>query len=129
MIDNNLSIEELEDNYWNEPTLQSYVITTCYKARKKPIRLLSNEEVRLLIGQKIGLKYILALAVNTLKKEPLIEVEYFGGDLLLSLLRLELNDWKTNPIELNNFLILLQENQDKIEMCAEIPKKLIEKYL
>ena len=37
MIDTNMSIEELENDFWGEPTFGSYVVTTCHKARQKPI--------------------------------------------------------------------------------------------
>ena len=50
MIDTNRSIEELEDDYRGEPTFGSYVVTTCHRARQKPIKFLSNEEIRCLIG-------------------------------------------------------------------------------
>ena len=49
MIDTNKSIEELEDDYRGEPTFGSYVVTTCHRARQKPIKFLSNEEIRCLI--------------------------------------------------------------------------------
>ena len=48
MIDTNKSIEELEDDYRGEPTFGSYVVTTCHRARQKPIKFLSNEEIRCL---------------------------------------------------------------------------------
>ena len=74
MTDINKAIEELENDYWGEPTFGSYVIKTCHKARQKPIKALSNEEIRCLIGQKIGLKYLLPAAVDILKNEPLIDI-------------------------------------------------------
>ena len=128
MIDTNKSIEELENDYWGEPTFGSYVVTTCHKARQMPIRLLSNEEIRCLIGQKIGLRYLLPIAVDILKSEPMIDVTYFEGDLLLALLRLELSDWENNPVELKEFITVLKDNCAQIEMCEDIPSTLVEKY-
>lgn len=128
MIDINKSIEELDNDYWGEPTFDSYVITTCHKARQKPLKLLSNEEIRCLIGQKIGLRFLLPIAVETLKNEPLIDVTYFEGDLLLTLLRLDIEDWQDNEDELKHFIVILQSNRPQIEMCNEIASGLIEKY-
>ena len=45
MIDISKSTEELENDYWDEATFDSYVITTCHKARQKPLKFLSNEEI------------------------------------------------------------------------------------
>ena len=129
MMDINKSIEELENDYWGEPTFDSYIITTCHKARQKPIKSLSNEEIRCLIGQKIGLRFLLPIAVNILKNEPLIDITYFEGDLLLTLLRLDTSDWEDNQNELQLFNIVIQDNRLQIEKCKEIQSELIEKYI
>ena len=129
MIDTNKSIEELENDYWDDPALDSYVITTCHKARQKPIRSLSNEEIRCLIGQKTGIKYLLPIAVGIVKKEPFIDITLFEGDLLLQLLRLDINDWKYNPNELQIFITIIFDNRSQIEISEDIPSELIEKYI
>ena len=129
MIDINKSIEELENDYWGDPALDSYVITTCHKARQKPIRSLSNEEIRCLIGQKTGIKYLLPIAVGIVKKEPFIDITLFEGDLLLQLLRLDINDWKYNPNELQIFITIIFDNRSQIEISEDIPSELIEKYI
>ena len=129
MIDTNKSIEELENDYWGDPALDSYVITTCHKARQKPIRSLSNEEIRCLIGQKIGLKYLLPIAVGIVKKEPLIDITLFEGDLLLNLVRLDISDWEYNPNELQIFITIIFDNRSQIEISEDIPSELIETYI
>lgn len=129
MIGNEMSIEELEQDYWREPTFNSYVVTTCHKARQKPIKLLSYEEIRCLIGQKIGLRFLLPIAIDILQTNPLIDVTYYDGDLLIVVLRLDIDDWKYNQDELKTFITILQENRSKIEMCEEISKELVNKYI
>ena len=129
MIDTNKSIEELENDYWGDPALDSYVITTCHKARQKPIRSLSNEEIRCLIGQKTVIKYLLSIAVGIVKKEPLIDITLFEGDLLLNLLRLDISDWEYNPNELQIFITIIFDNRSQIEISEDIPSELIEKYI
>ena len=129
MIDINKSIEELENDYWGDPALDSYVITTCHKARQKPIRSLSNEEIRCLIGQKTGIKYLLPIAVGIVKKEPFIDITLFEGDLLLNLLRLDISDWEYNPNELQIFIIIIFDNRSQIENSEDIPSELIETYI
>lgn len=117
------SLEELENDYWDKPRYKSYVVTTCFAARKKPLSELSNEEIRLLIGQKLGLKYLLPLAVDILKADPLIEVTFYPGDLLKQLLMLKTEDWDDNKIERDSFLKILMDNRSKILENADIPKQ------
>ncbi|MDE6672938.1 MAG: hypothetical protein K2K16_12215 [Ruminococcus sp.] len=122
------SIEELENDYWCEPNFSSYVSETCHSARKKTITKLLYEEIRLMIGQKIGLKYLLPIAVSILEKNPLIEVTFFKGDLLIQLLRLDIIDWKYNKMDLHKFRTIILDNYSLIKSCEEIPIKMTEKY-
>lgn len=124
----NKSIEELENDYRSETEFSSYVSETCHSARKKTITKLSYEEIRLMIGQKIGLKYLLPVAVSILEKNPLIEVTFFKGDLLIQLLRLDIADWKDNKTDLDKFITIILDNYSLIESCEEIPIKMTEKY-
>jgi hypothetical protein len=128
MVDLNKSIEELENDYWGEPTHDTYIIVTCHEARQKPIESLSDEEIRCLIGQKIGLKYLLPIAIEMLADDPLVCVTHFEGDLLLALLRLDARDWADNQDELKNLKKIIQDNISDIEVSEEIPSELLENY-
>lgn len=107
----------------------SYVSETCNNARQKTTDKLSYEEIRLMIGQKIGLKNLLPVAVSILEKNPLIEVTFFEGDLLKQLLRLDVAEWKDNKTDLDNFRKIILDNYSLIKSCEEIPAKMTEKYL
>lgn len=114
------SIEELENDFWGEPEFGSYVVTACHRARKKPLSELSAEEIRLLVGQRIGLKYILPLAVELIQSEPLLEVTFFEGDLLCQLLRLEEVHWRDNEAEFERFKRIVRDNYEVIMGCGEV---------
>jgi hypothetical protein len=47
------------------------------------------EDLRIMIGQKIGLLHLLPLAIKILKHDPLAEGDYYPGDLLTSVIRAE----------------------------------------
>lgn len=115
------SIEELENDFWEDSNFGSYVVQTSQRARKKPLSQLSKEEVRLLIGQKIGLRYLIPVALSILREDPLVETRYFEGDLLLQLLRLSEEDWKHSGEDLESFRTLIRENLSLIRSCPEIP--------
>ena len=85
-LDENL--ETLENENWGPPTFPSYVVTTCYEMRTIPLKQLTTEHLRLAIGQKFSLPYLIPLALEKLQHNPLLSVSFFDGDLLKNLLSL-----------------------------------------
>lgn len=126
---NDKSIEELENDYWEDSDFNSYVVETTQNARKKPVSQLSDEEIRLLIGQKIGLKYLIPIALSLISKDLLVEVTFYKGDLLSQLLKLSYNDWEHNEEDLKYFQKIINDNLTLIQSCDEISNDLIAKYL
>ena len=126
---NDKSIEELENDYWEDSDFNSYIVLTTQNARKKPVSQLSDEEIRLLIGQKIGLKYLIPIALSLISKDPLVEVTFYKGDLLSQLLKLSYNDWEHNEEDLKFFQKIVNDNLTLIQSCDEISNDLIAKYL
>lgn len=62
--------------------------------RRKPLESLTDGEVRLAVGQKVGFPHILELAIQRLRAHPLIEGDYYPGDVLAALIRLDEGDWE-----------------------------------
>ncbi len=129
MIIDEMSIEALESQYWDDIEFDSYVVRTAQEARKKPLSKLSKEEIRLLIGQKIGLKYVIPKAIDLLEQNPLIEVYYYEGDLLSNMLKLSFDDWCDNYDQLHSFQIILEKNLPSILVSEEISSDLVKKVL
>lgn len=95
--DTSKSIEELEQIVWTPPILQSYVAKTCFDIRRKPLRDLTNEELRVGLEQHVGVEYLVSLAIEQLESKPLLEARLYRGDLLRSLLDLPIDYWVCNP--------------------------------
>jgi hypothetical protein len=51
------------------------------------------EELRTMIGQGIGLPWFIPLALEHLEENPLVEGDYFPGDLLLKVLTISPEFW------------------------------------
>ena len=100
----NKSLEELENNFWGESLINSTVALKCHALRKIPIEKLSVEDLRFLIGQKIGLRFLVPLALELLESNPLTAGEIYKGDLLVSVSATPEEFWAENP-ELNNQLV------------------------
>ena len=84
---NHLSLEQLEKDIWPAPDFPSHLVTRCHALQKKPLCDLEVEDLRMLIGQAIGLDFLLPAALAILEKDPLAEGDFFAGDLLIALVR------------------------------------------
>jgi hypothetical protein len=82
------SIAELEGVDWPEPgPTTSPHFVRCYELRKKPISSMTIQDLRVLIGQDIGLEYLVPSALSAVEKDPLLEAEHYKGDLLAVILQ------------------------------------------
>ena len=50
-----------------------------------------------MIGQNIGLPFLVPLALEQLRENPLAEGNYYAGDLLVNVLRVEPQFWSETP--------------------------------
>lgn len=103
------SIETLENHAWEHPTHDTHVVRECHRLRKVPLQDLHVEDLRLLVGQNIGLKWLVPLALERLEKDPLLEGDYYPGDLLHSILQIESSYWQQFPQMLNAAKKLTQQ--------------------
>lgn len=92
------SIEELEGDFWGEPQApRTRLIEEVHRLRRTPIRELTVEDLRLLIGQTVALDVVVPLAVQRLEDDPLTEGDLFRGDLLAAVLRVPTVFWTSHP--------------------------------
>ncbi len=91
------TLDVLDPPAWGEPEFQSHLVTTCHRLRTKPIGEFSTEDLRIMIGQQIGLEHLVPLALAKVEGNPLCEGDFFPGDLLLALLRAETTFWAEYP--------------------------------
>lgn len=81
------SLEALEGAVWPAPDFDSSVVTRVHQLRKVPLGGLGVEDLRLLIGQKVGLGLLLPLALDVLEEEPFASGDFYPGDLLFAVTR------------------------------------------
>ena len=87
------TLDDLDPPAWGEPTLDSHLVTTCHRLRRKPLGEYSVEDLRIMIGQRIGLDWLVPLALEVLEREPLAAGDFYPGDLLGSVLRIGSEFW------------------------------------
>src|SRR6186713_1363074 len=118
-LDRTKTLDALEAARWGEPPVDSYLVSTIHRLRKKPIGEFSVEDLRLMIGQGIGLRFLVPLSLEAVERSPLAEGDYYPGDLLASLLRVEPGFWAIEW-EWRDRLAAV------IDSLTDIPKELVE---
>jgi hypothetical protein len=91
------SLQELEHKDWGEPAYDSYLVTTIHRLRQVPLREFTVEDLRIMIGQNIGLQYLVPLALEHLRRNPSAQGDYYPGDLLKMVLDADAEFWQNHP--------------------------------
>jgi hypothetical protein len=104
LFDRTKSLKQLESVTWPTSDLQSHVVKQSLKLREVPLSKLGVEDLRLLIAQSIGLRFLVPIAIEKLNANPLVEGAYYPGDLLDSLANLPDSFWSEHP-DLNNLFV------------------------
>jgi hypothetical protein len=113
--DLSLTLDQLENTDWGEPTYSSYLVRTCHALRKKPLQDFTIEDLRIMIGQNISLDYLMPLAVRELSKNILAEGDFYAGDLLKVVLSAEGGFWERHPGMWQRMLAIFQQNSATFE--------------
>ncbi|NRR93525.1 hypothetical protein HSX10_18285 [Winogradskyella undariae] len=115
MRTNSKSIEELENDYWKEESeFPTNLIKRCFEYRKIKISKLSVEQIRLLISQKIGIEFLIGIALEKLEQNIVIEGDLYAGDLLDSVSKIPTEFWNKNSTVFLNFKNIFESNKEKI---------------
>lgn len=92
-FDRDKSLQQLDGQDWGEPAYDSHLVTECHRLRRVRLSGFSVEDLRIMIGQSIGLRYLVPLALEQLRRKPLAAGDYYAGDLLAAVLRADPNFW------------------------------------
>ena len=110
------TIERLEKKIW-EPLNQdecSSLVTTCNALRKKQLCNFSTGDLRIMIGQEIGLKYLIPLAFERLSEDLFAEGNYFEGDLLKNVLEINPEFWSDHETYRQQLEGLIEDRRDEL---------------
>ena len=103
------TLTDLEGKDWVPPTYDSPLVTKCHRLRHVPLKDLSTEDLRLLIGQEIGLPFLVPLALDHLSDNPWAEGHMYPGDLLKAVVTVSPSFWQENPELVPRFQSVLDE--------------------
>jgi hypothetical protein len=113
------------------PSDATSLIRRCHKLRTKPLRDLTVEDLRIMIGQQVALNRLVPIALDRLRPDPLMEGDCYPGDLLASMLRVDAAFWKRSPdleVELRKLTKDLRERTELEPGLRELIKTFIQDH-
>ena len=92
-----LTLTQLEHHDWGPPPYDSFLVKECHRLRHVPLRDLTVENLRMLVGQGISLVYTVPLALEQLSKDPMASGDFYPGDLLKAVQGVPPDFWAQHP--------------------------------
>ncbi|WP_157778322.1 contact-dependent growth inhibition system immunity protein [Massilia violaceinigra] len=121
MVDLRKSLSQLEPRDWGTvPDDASPMIRRLAGLQHKPIGQFDIEDLGLCLGQEIGTKFLLPLALAHLAKDPYSEGTHYKGDLLCNVLRIDRKFYGEYPQFKRRVEILLVRARRSIPTLDEI---------
>jgi hypothetical protein len=115
-VNTSRTLEQLEATKWPEPPPEATaLVQRCHALRKVPLERLTASDLRILIGQDVGLRFLIPIALEALRAQPMLEAEYYSGDLLASAMRVERRYWASAPAERDQLIQVARSAQSAIE--------------
>lgn len=96
-VKRHMTLTQLERDDWGPAQYDSHVVTECHRLRNVPLRDLTVENLRMLVGQGIGLAYTVPLALERLAIDPMASGDFYPGDLLKAVSSVPAEFWAEHP--------------------------------
>ncbi len=128
-IDRTKTLQQLENDDWGEPTFDSHVVTTCHRLRRKSRSEFTVEDLRIMIGQKISLLYLIPIALERLEVDPLAGGDYYDGDLLGLVLLVDDPFWAARPDLLQRIRAVVERVKVSLFVRNEIEQQTVREVL
>jgi hypothetical protein len=124
------TLDDLDPPAWGSaPSGATRLVQRCHKLRQKPIDSYSTDDLRVMIGQQIGLSHLVPIAIRRLSDNPLAAGDFYRGDLLNAVLSVDAAYWHQHRDEyrevrelLDDVMFFVEETRDDVQkFCQLIP--------
>lgn len=101
------TLEQIDGQNWGDPdAAPTGMVARCLRLRRTPLKDLTEGDLRLLLSQQVGLRTLVPKALQLVSNEALLETEFYPGDLLSALLRIDNAYWSDSPVELRQLVLI-----------------------
>lgn len=128
-FDRRKSLQELEQEDWGKPNDNSSLVQKCYRLRQLPLEDFEAGDLRIMIGQQISLLFLVPLALEMLAEDPLVEGNYYRGDLLTAVLNIPERFWSVHSDMRNVLRRIVVETKDLLTTFEEGEAHLVRETL
>jgi len=104
------TLDDLDPPRWGSaPPGATRLVERCHKLRQKPIDSYSTDDLRMMIGQQIGLNHLVSIAIRRLSDNPLVAGDFYRGDLLSAVLSVDAAYWQQHQDEYREVREILRD--------------------
>ncbi|MFE7166303.1 contact-dependent growth inhibition system immunity protein [Streptomyces sp. NPDC057616] len=99
-VDRTKSLEQLEGQRWPDPPAETTsLVRTVHEWRRRPVGTLEPHELARMIGQDVGLPWLLPLAVEILREKAPAQAAggFYDDDLLYAVVTRSPGVWAADP--------------------------------
>jgi hypothetical protein len=118
MVDRTRSINQIRGWTANSYRPRTSLVERHEAATETPLRELSAAQIAMLIRQKTELELVLPLALEILAEQPLLDAEYYPGDLLNAVLGIPDTYWQSHQNDWYDAYSLLGSLDRAVEEIA-----------
>lgn len=118
-FDRRKTLEEIENQTWNDMSFKSSLVTQVDNLSKVPIQDLTAGNLRLLIGQNIGLNALIPIALELLEDNIFLDSELFAGDLLNAVKSIDKDFWSNNNSLKKDFEKLITDSINNLKSILD----------
>jgi len=112
--DDDRTLEELDGQRWRDPEVETSLARTVHRLRRVPLGSFQPQDLRVMIGERVGLPHLIPRALATLLRDPFLEAEMYPGDLLVQVFQVDDAFWQTAPDLRRQAVDVLDEALDRI---------------
>ena len=111
------SLEVLENKSWGDSSdKDTKLVKRCIALSKLPLDTFTAGDLRIMIGQKFNLFHLIPLAIEKLEEDLFVDGDFYEGDLLENVLKVETKFWNENEAYWRALNALIKTRREELAL-------------